>query len=395
MSDPSPPAPAQPDSQVVHAPSPPATPPDQQEVHLVKPTTPSAKVVLTTVHNWVELVYQAFGQTMPTAATEIAILGVRSASLSGKGSMDTLEAEAADGETDKETTTRGTRDANFAHDPGWNDLLFIASTDSTPAKTQLVDVFECTIDAGIVQSSLGIPITLEGKLYGAHPGPHNPPKYPGNDICLHLYYGSTDKMAVARECTKTTRTFSKVASAENPITGWRFAGIEPDPGIHMHFGLEQGKVGSWSSGCTVLHHHYWKKVNGKNVPDPAATRYIRYRQLYLGAANKEKIPYLVVSSQYVRSYAEWVRYLEQTPGEEAKPESVIMKDKLRADPGDASRYLASFVTNDFATAVEALEAQPTTTKVHAANLKSSMDISSRSRCRSDRRSTWCKSSSSR
>jgi hypothetical protein len=371
MSDP---APAPDQSQVVHAPSPPATPPDQQEVHLVKPTTPTAKVVLTTVHNWVELVFQAFGQTMPTAATEIAILGVRGASLTGKGGMDQLEAEAGDGETDKETTTRLTRDANFAHDPGWNDLIFIASTDSTPARTQHVDVFECTIDAGVVQSKLGIPITLEGKLYGGHPGDHHPDKYPGKDVCLHLYYQSISQMALARECTKTTRTFSTVASAENGATDWRFAGTEPDPGIHMHFGLEMGRVGTWSAGCTVLHHHYWKKVNGRNVIDPAATRYQRFRDLFLGAANKQKIPYLVVSSQYVRSYAEWVRVLEGQPGAEVKAETVIMKDKLRADPGDAGRYLASFVTTDFATAVEALAAKSTTSKTHAANLKSSMDL---------------------
>jgi len=371
MSDPSP-APDQ--SQIVHAASPPATPPDQQDVHLVRPTTPTATVVLTTVHNWVELVFQAFGQTMPTAATEIAILGVRGASLSGKGTMDQLEAEAAAGETEQETTTRLTRDANFAHDPGWNDLLFIASTDSTPEKAQHVDVFECTIDAGVAQSALGVPITLEGKLYGGHPGSHHPPKYPGTDICLHLFYQSTGQMALAREFTKTSRTFAKVESAENTVSNWRFCGTEPDPGIHMHFGLEAGKVGSWSAGCTVLHHHYWKKVNGANVADPAATRYKRFRDLYLGAANKQKIPYLVASSQYLRSYAEWVRVLDAQPGVAVKPETVIMKDKLRADPGDASRYLPSFVTTDFATAVEALAAKSTTTKVHAANLKSSMDL---------------------
>ena len=32
---------------------------------------------LTTVHNWVELVYKAFGQTLPTRAKELALLGVR------------------------------------------------------------------------------------------------------------------------------------------------------------------------------------------------------------------------------------------------------------------------------------------------------------------------------
>ncbi len=52
---------------------------------------------------------------------------------------------------------RRTRDAKFADDPGWNDLLFIAFTDSTPEKAQHVEVFECTIDAGVAESNLGRP----------------------------------------------------------------------------------------------------------------------------------------------------------------------------------------------------------------------------------------------
>jgi hypothetical protein len=182
-------------------------------------------------------------------------------------------------------------------------------------------------------------------------------------------------MALAREITKKYRTFTDVASAKNGVTGWRFAGIEPDPGIHMHFGGEGARVSNWSAGCTVLHHHYWmKNAQGANVPDPKATRYKRFLELINGAANKKAIPYLVVSSQYVRSYAEWVRLLDQQPDEATKNESVILKDKLRADPGDAGRYLPSFVTTEFARAVEALAAQPDTSKVHAGNLEASMDM---------------------
>ena len=344
-------------------------------MQIVRPTTASAEVKLTTVHNWVETVFSAFGQTMPTAATEIAILGVREASLSGKGGEDTLEAAAGAGQTDKETTTRTARDANFADDPGWNDLLFIAFTDSTPEKAQHVEVFECTIDAGVVESSLGIPITLEGKLYGGHPGDHLPNKYPGNNICLHIYYESYSQMALARECTKRYRTFTNLPSAQNPETAWRFCGVEPDPGIHMHFGLEVGPVSNWSAGCTVLHHHLWtRNAQGARVPDPKATRYKRFMELYRGAANKKQIPYLVVSSQYVRSYAEWVRLLDQQPGEATHASSVILKDKLREAPGTPGRYLPSFVTSEFAKDVVALAAQADTSKAHAANLKSSMEL---------------------
>jgi hypothetical protein len=339
-------------------------------VTIVKPTTPTATVKLTTVHNWVETVFAAFGQTMPTGATELAILGVRQASLSGKGTMEQLEAAAGAGQSDKETTTRLTRDDDFADDPGWNDLLFVAYTDSTPAKTQHVEVFECTIDAGIAENPNGVPITLEGKLYKLLPGPHG--SYPGNDICLHIYTGSPDKMALAREYTKKYRTFETIASAKNPNTGWAFATTEPDPGIHMHFGWETGRVYNWSAGCTVLHHHYFLPGH---VLDPKPTRYGHFRDLYLAASNKKQIPYLVVSSQYIRSYAEWAQLIGQTPAEATKNESVILKDKLREVPGAKGRYCPSFMQTAFAKAVVDLVADKTTSKQHAANLQSSMELS--------------------
>jgi uncharacterized Zn-binding protein involved in type VI secretion len=369
------------DTHVVHAPVSPGTPGDTHEAHIVRPTTSSATVQVTTVHNWVELVFKAFGNTMPTGATEIAILGVREASLSGKGGVDTLEAEAGAGQTDKETTTREQRDAVFssstssAHATTWNDLLFIAFTTSTPDHAQSVEVFECTIDAGAWESAAGIPVTLEGKLYGAQPGEHIPSRYPGSDVALHLFYKTPGKMALARECTGTRRTFEEIASAENANTGWLFCSDEDNASIHMHFGSENGNVGNWSTGCTVLHHHLWiKNAKGVNVQDPKATRYKRFMELYRGASNKKNIPYLVVSSEYVRSYAEWVRLVDQTPGEGAKPESVIMKDKLVAAPGAAGQYLPSFVTAKFASAVDALAADAKTSKTHAANLRSSMGL---------------------
>jgi uncharacterized Zn-binding protein involved in type VI secretion len=374
------PAPAA-QTHAVHAPAPAATPADKHEVHIVRPSTPNAHVQLTTVHNWAELVFKACGYTMPTGATEIAILGVREASLSGKGGEDTLEAEAAAGETDKVTFTREERDASFsksaasAHATTWNDLLFIAYTDSTPAKAQHVEVFECTIDAGAFENAAGLPVTLEGKLYSARPGYHIPSRYPGNDVALHLFYEAYGKMALARECTGSYRSFTNIASAKNTATDWRFARVEDNASIHMHFGSELGKVGNWSTGCTVLHHHYFiKNGSGARVPDPKATRYKRFMELYRGAANKQRIPYLVVSSKYVRSYAEWARLVDQSPGEVQKAESVIMKDKLVAAPGQAGRYLPSFVTEGFAKDVNALAAAPSTSKTHAANLRASMDL---------------------
>jgi uncharacterized Zn-binding protein involved in type VI secretion len=357
---------------LVHAPAPPSTPPAQQEAHIVKPTTARAEVRLTTVHNWVETVFAAFGQTMPTGATELAILGVREASLGGaaKQSMVALEDAAGAGKTDQVNFTRSTRDANFADDPGWNDLLFVTYTDSTPAKTQHVDVYECTIDAGICENANGVPITLEGKLYGGIPGPHG--SYPGNDICLHLFTGSPGQMAVAREYTKKYRTFEYVASAENALRNWLFCCVEPDPGIHMHFGSETGRVYNWSAGCTVLHHHYFLPGH---VLDPNPTRYGHFRKTYLAASNKKKIPYLVVSSQYIRSYAEWAKLIDQDSTQATRNESVILKDKLREVPGAKGRYLPSFMQTAFAKAVLDLAAQKTTSETHAANLRASMELS--------------------
>jgi len=366
---------APPVTHVVHAPAPPATPPTTQEVHIVRPATATAQVTLTTVHNWEELIFRAFNQTMPTAATEIAILGVREASLSGKGTVDQLEVAAGEGKTDKVNFTTETRDANFAHATTWNDLLFIAYTDSTPARAQHVEVFECTIDAGAVESALGTPVTLEGKLYSGRPGGHISSKYPGSDIALHLFSGTEGKMALARECTKSARTFSAIASAKNTATNWRFVSTEDNGSIHMHFGGEGGTVGSWSTGCTVLHHHLFiKNKAGARVQDAAATRYKRFMELYRAASNKNKIPYLVVSSEYIRGYAEWARLVGEKPEEGSKPASVIMKDKLRAAPGQEGRYLPSFIQTAFATAVNTLAAEKTTSTAHAANLRSSMEL---------------------
>jgi uncharacterized Zn-binding protein involved in type VI secretion len=368
-------APAAPVTHVVHAPAPPATPPTQQEVHIVRPTTATAQVTLTTVHNWAELVFRAFNQTMPTAATEIAILGVREASLSGKGSVDQLEVEAGAGHTDKVNFTTEARDANFAHATTWNDLLFIAYTDSTPAKTQHIEVFECTIDAGDVESALGTPITLEGTLYSGRPGSHISSRYPGSDIALHLFTGTEGKMALARECTKSARTFSAIASAKNTAANWRFVSTEDNSSIHMHFGGEGGTVGSWSTGCTVLHHHLFiKNKAGARVQDAAAVRYKRFMELYRGAANKNKIPYLVVSSEYIRGYAEWARLVGEKPDEGSKPASVIMKDKLRSATGMEGRYLPSFIKTSFANEVNTLAADKATSPAHAANLRSSLQL---------------------
>jgi len=71
------------------------------------------------------------------------------------------------------------------------------------------------------------------------------------------------------------------------------------------------------------------------------------------AANKQRIPYLVVSSEYVRSYGEWVKEVDKTPGQTPAPKTVIMADQLRSPQGVTGRYLPSIMTTEFANAVMA------------------------------------------
>ncbi len=94
---------------------------------------------LTTVHNWVELVYKAFGQTLPTGAKELALLGVREASLTNKGAKldapvnkSANEGDAATADYSKVSRV-AKQSENARH---WDDLLFAAWTDSEKEDSQ-------------------------------------------------------------------------------------------------------------------------------------------------------------------------------------------------------------------------------------------------------------------
>ncbi len=173
---------------VVHAPAPSASPSGGASVRLLKAAGPT-HVVLPTTHNWVELVYEAFGHHLPTGPKQLALLGVRGASLApavptAKSPEDTLEAEAAAGElTDVEFTTR----AHVA--TAYGDLLFCVWTDASVHHTVFVEVFECTIDDSPGQGPLHLPFLLEGKLFHAEPGPFGK-GYPGDDVTLHVFAGA-------------------------------------------------------------------------------------------------------------------------------------------------------------------------------------------------------------
>lgn len=341
----------QPGQQAVHAPAPSATPGSEGQITVARPNTATTRVQLTTVHNWVELVYKAFGHTLPTEAKKVALLGVREASLGGS------EADAAAGRT---TQTAGTRAAAMSTATTYNDLLYVVWTDDDAASTQKVEVFECTIDPGRTASALGTPYLLEGKEYLCKPGHHIPRKYPGSDIALHIYSGSYGNILLAREATTQYRIFRDVASAKTS-NNWKFVNTEANSTIHMHFGGAGATVGGWSVGCTVLHHQR------------TSARYQRFQQIYRAAANKTRIPYLVVSSQYTRLYADWVKEVDRAPGQQPGARTVIIESALKSPPGVQGKYLPSIMTEDFARSVQDLAAAASTNATRAANLRSSLE----------------------
>lgn len=330
---------------VVHAPAPNNTPPGRgtNEVTVPRAQSNNISVQLTTVHNWVELVYRAFNQQLPTAAREVAILGVREASIAGRGGSarttgEALENQAAQGNTNNVEFTRGTRTAEMSRAAtAWDDLLFVAWTANDAARTQHVDVYQCTIDPGQSESSLGTPYLLEGKLYHGYPGWHIPRRYPGNNIALHLYTETKTKIVLAREATRRMRIFRTLDSTRT--RSGRFVAEEDNDTIHMHFGSPtSANVGGWSVGCTVLRHRF------------QSPRYNHFKDTFNAAPNKQRIPYLVVSSEYVRSYGEWVREVDRSPGQTPAPRTVIMADQLRSPQGVTGRYLPSIMSTEFANA---------------------------------------------
>lgn len=172
---------------VVHAPAPSGTTTDNQPgVHLPSPTG-TTHVKLATVHNYVELIYRAFGHHMPTGPREVALLGIREASLRAAVpgthlTRDQLEKDAAAGDLEDVSFTREHRA------PAYNDLLICVWTDKNVHSKQHVDVFECSIDTSPGHGLLHLPFLVEGQVFHATPGPYNK-KYPGHNVALHVFHG--------------------------------------------------------------------------------------------------------------------------------------------------------------------------------------------------------------
>lgn len=302
---------------------------------------------LTTVHNWVELVYKAFGPTLPTGVKELALLGVREASIEGRKSNSDAFKDYNEGDAAKADYSKGSR--KNPKDPdkpltqkssNWNDLLFAVWTDSEKEDSQGVDVYQCAIDPqGADSKAGGTPYLLEGKLYKGYPSYHGPVK---GEVALHLYTSSTSHIVVARHATGYN-VFKQLADA-NTVTksnnetfrrGEFVREETANDSIHVHFATHHGNS---SIGCTILTHAV------------TSERYKHFIDTFKAATNKKKIPYLVVSSQYVRLYDDWVKQVDSSSGTPG-PETVILKDQLRSPKGMAGRYLPSIMTTDFANAV--------------------------------------------
>jgi hypothetical protein len=104
-----------------------------------------------------------------------------------------------------------------------------------------------------------------------------------------------------------------------------------------------------AAGSTMLHHHYFRKdAHGHVRVDPHAERYQRFRSIYNHAANKAHIPYLIVSSRYVKTYAEWAKWLGAHPERAPAPRSVIREKGLVAPHHLAHHYLPSYMTQAYA-----------------------------------------------
>ncbi len=176
----------------VVAPAPASTPTPDPGVHVTRPNG-GTTVVVPTVHNWVELVYRAFGHKVLVGPNQLTLLGVREASLGPHNpsakpkSAEDLEKLVSSGELGQVDFIREKKT------PTYNDLLFVVWADKSPSHKQHVEVYECTIDASpSTNGHLHLPALKEGQLLHGTPGSFHPKHYPGKDIALHLFSGAKE-----------------------------------------------------------------------------------------------------------------------------------------------------------------------------------------------------------
>ncbi len=331
------------------------------------PDGEARRVRQATVHNWVELVYKAFSRELPKEPKHVALLVLREADFAGKDDRASLlaneeaagyggEGGAVSGvtrEADRFTTTpiknKKGKVVGETRTPAvtYNDLIYMVWIDDDATKLQRAEVYRCTVDPGDNESGTsGTPFQLEGHHYKAYPRDHK-----GKAGALSLYSSAKEKVVLAREKTQLTQVFANIESAlvpahaSNGSRRWLFCNEEANDTIHIHWSFDyadENVVKNWSTGCTVLMH----ARDGEH--------YKRFRSRFEAAPNKQEIPYLVVSTKYVRTYDQWAQSL--VAGEASDdPKRVIQRDGLTVAPGVGHKklYVPSFVTAGFLQSVEA------------------------------------------
>lgn len=144
-----------------------------------------------------------------------------------------------------------------------------------------------------------------------------------------------------KSVTSVVRTHGKrFIKSDKDIAGKSLVKSGSDPGINIHFrgyGNEQAgeDFGGWSAGCTVLRHALFSK------------RYGRFIEIV--HKSKKPRPYLVVSSQYVRLYHEWVDYCKGDKQKAQDPKSVLKEDVLKERQVNG-KYVPSIIDPAYAKA---------------------------------------------
>jgi hypothetical protein len=291
-----------------------------------------------TINNWAQRVYEAFGLRFPEATGEIALLGMRESSRGSK----------------EEEFVRETRNSSMHTDPTtYNDILFCVGTENSLEQSSFADVFPCSLDAGDHEiSTVGIAIQCEGIPYRCRPGTHKPKKYKGPEgTVLHVSNNGDDaSITLAREAQFAYRTFESVGSAlvmpsdrvkpDLKTKRWEFcAENQGDVGIHIHFASEAATVGNWSTGCTALKAPY------------KSERYEAFRSRFESSKNRNSIPYLVVSSEYVLLPNEWSAAILNGSFIYDDPRVVIRWNQLRKCPVSQGRYLSALARSEFSESV--------------------------------------------
>jgi hypothetical protein len=300
-----------------------------------RPEGETVNVTQFTVHNWVEAVYKAMKIPFPTGVWETATLGVREASMLSKGVVsedDVVKSEQLAGQgktsaaggngTAKMGETTREKDVKLGVNTKFDDALYIVWTESNAAQDQKVEVFQCTVDPAHTTNKNGHPFLLEGYEYQLVKWTHLASKYknlhkPGSNA-----YQVRDKGP--KETTAILRTKGKRVIATNAdVTSGKSSIVrhESGVGINVHFkgmGADPAgeQVGKWSAGCTVLRH------------GQGSARYKRFAQIINKSKDKPR-PYLIVSSQYVRLYHEWVDYCKGDKQKAQDPKSVLKEDALK------------------------------------------------------------------